>query len=270
MITAKTRVCAVLGHPVAHSMSPAIHNAAFNELGLDFVYVAFDVEDVRPAIDAMREMGIKGYSVTIPHKQAVLPLMDKVDSLAEKIGAVNTVVNSGGKLEGFNTDAFAAASALEAKTSLGGKKVALLGAGGAARAIAFALFEKGSLVTILNRTALKAEALSKEVGCAHAFLNEMASLDFDILINATSIGMHPKVDASPVDKSILKKGMLVFDVVYNPVETLLLKQAKQAGCGTVSGVEMFVGQGAEQFRLWTGKNAPVELMRKVVLGKLGK
>ena len=270
MLDAKTKLVALLGHPVGHSMSPAMHNAAFEKLGLNFTYLAFDVVNLKSAVQAMRDMGFAGYSVTIPHKQEILKHLDRVDSLAAKIGAVNTVVNKDGLLLGYNTDALAAANALKAKTALNGKRIALVGAGGAGRAIAFALHQENALVTMFDADFTRAKSLARLVGCEYLALEKLGEFNSEILVNATPVGMHPKVDASPVDKSILKNGMLVFDIIYNPVETLLQKQAKSIGCETISGVEMFIGQGVEQFRLWTGKDAPVELMREVVLRELNK
>ena len=270
MIDAKTRLIALIGHPVAHSLSPAMHNAAFRQLGLNFVYLAFDVKNLKLAVDAMRQLDFRGYSVTIPFKEKIIKHLDRTDALAAKIMAVNTVVNENNLLVGYNTDAPAAINALKTKTELNGKKVALIGAGGAGRAIAFALQQEKALVTISDIDFLKAKSLAAAIGCSCAQIEKLNSLDFDILVNATPVGMSPKANAMPVEKTLLKKDLLVFDIVYNPLETMLLREAKKAGCQTIAGIEMFLAQGAEQFRLWTGKEAPLELMREVVLKELQK
>ncbi len=270
MLDSKTKLIALLGHPVEHSIGPVMHNVAFNETGLNFVYIAFDTTHLKIALTAMRSLNFRGYSVTIPHKQKIVELLDRVDPLAAKILAVNTVVNENGLLVGYNTDSDAALNALKEKISLSGKRVALLGAGGAARAIAFGLQKEEAATTIFNRTFEKARSLAKAVGCEYSQFEKLESFKSEIIINATSVGMSPKSASSPVDKKVLKNKPLVFDVVYTPLETVLLKQAKVAGCETISGLEMFVGQGAEQFKLWTGQEAPREVMREVVERELGK
>ncbi len=269
MINAKTKVCAIIGHPVEHSMSPTIHNAAFQQLGLNYVYVAFDVVNVKAAIEAMRALDFRGYSVTIPHKVEVMKYLDRVDKLAAKIQAVNTVVNNNGLLTGYNTDVIGAIKSLKRRTELKGKKTALVGAGGAGRAIAFGLMEEKATLTIFDKDFEKARKLAKSVGCSY---NPMEKIDssFDILINATPVGMHPKTNQMAVDEKILKPGMLVFDIVYNPIKTKLVETAEAKGCETISGIEMLIEQGAEQFRLWTGQEAPRELMKGVLLKELQK
>ncbi|MDP6670244.1 MAG: shikimate dehydrogenase [archaeon] len=270
MLDSKTKLISLLGHPVEHSIGPAMHNAAFKETGLNFVYLAFDTTHLNTALAAMKGLNFRGFSVTIPHKQKIVELLDRVDPLAAKILAVNTVVNENGVLVGYNTDSDAAINALKGKISLSGKKVALLGAGGASRAIAFGLQQEKALTTIFNRTFEKAKSLAKAVGCEYSQFEKLESFKPEIIINATSVGMSPKSASSPVDKRVLKNKPLVFDVVYTPLETVLLKQAKTAGCETVSGLEMFLEQGAEQFKLWTGQDAPRELMREVVERELAK
>ena len=196
-----------------------------------------------------------------------------IDHTARKIGAINTIVNQNGKLIGYNTDCMAAVMGLECsmkKTNeiLNNKKISIIGAGGAARAIAFGLKEKGCDITIFNRTVERAEKLSDAVKCKFESFEDIHKLDSDILINTTSIGMFPDVDQTPVPKNILKEGMIVFDAVYNPIETRLLREAKEKGCHTVNGLSMFINQAAEQFRLWTDIDAPIELMGNVVKGML--
>ena len=270
MINAKTRLIALVGSPVEHSFGPIIHNAAFNHLGLNYVYLAFNVKHLKIAIDAMRELNFAGYSVTLPHKEKIIKYLDRVDSLAGKIQAVNTIVNKQGLLIGYNTDAAGAINALKQKTSLKGKKVALLGAGGAARAIAFSLQQQGSETTIFNRTFEKAKRLARAVGCNYDNLDNLNRFKGDIIVNSTSVGMFPKARESPVDKKILKNYSYAFDAIYNPVETLFLRQAEEAGLKTISGLEMFLEQGIGQVKLWAGQSLPKELIREVVLKELNQ
>ena len=266
-ITATTKLCAILGNPIEHSLSPLVHNAAFEQLKLNYVFLAFKVEQLKEAVVGMRALNIKGVSVTIPHKIDVMDYLDDIEEVARKIGAVNTLLNQEGRLLGYNTDCSGAIIALEEKIELKDKKTILLGAGGAARAIAFGLKEKGADLTILNRTVKKAEMLASEINCQYGGLEFLESLQPDVLINTTSLGMYPKMDDTPVKKEFLKN-MLVFDIVYNPLKTRLIKEAEQNGCTTIMGLEMFVNQAALQFELWTGKKAPKDLMRKVVVEKL--
>jgi len=267
-----TRVYGVVANPVAHSMSPAIHNAAFRETGFDGVYLPFRVDDPADFIPAFAQLPIDGYSITIPHKEAVIPLLDTVQPLARKIGAVNTIVARDGKLCGSNTDWSAAVAAIESglpeSDALDGKRVLMLGAGGASRAIAFGLAERGCHLTIANRTHERAVRLATDVGCGIVPLVEIASVPYDILVNGTSLGMHPKVDGTPLDASLLRPDTLVFDSVYNPLDTRLLREARVVGCRTVNGLEMFVNQAVEQFELWTALPAPRSAMRAVVESRL--
>jgi len=269
MVDTRTRVFAVIGNPIEHSLSPLIHNTAFSELKVNNVYVAFKVTNVKSAIDSMKELNFGGYSVTIPHKVEVMKYLDEIDSLAKKIGAVNTVVNNDGKLIGYNTDVFGAINALKEKINLEGKKVYVLGAGGAARAIVAGLVEEKAIVTIFNIVPADAEKLANEFNCKWKEWNTVDS-NCGILVNATSVGMSPNVDSMPIDAKLLKKEMLVFDVVYNPLETKLIKEAKKIGCTVVPGLEMFLGQAYAQVKLFTGKEAPRELMKKVLLTELEK
>jgi len=267
-----TRLYGVIANPVAHSMSPAIHNAAFRHCGVDAVYLPFRVDRVADFIPAYQDLPMDGYSVTIPHKEAVIPLLDEVQPLARRIGAVNTIVRRDGRLCGSNTDWAAAVQAIEDALphgeSVRGRTVLLLGAGGASRAIAFGLVERGCRVAIANRTAERAVRLAADVGCESVDLADLASVPYDILVNGTSVGMHPQVDATPLEQPLIRPGSLVFESVYNPLETRLLREARAAGCRTVDGLEMFVNQAAAQFELWTGVPAPRELMRRVVEARL--
>ena len=271
----QTRIYGVIGNPIGHSMSPAIFNAAFKALGMDAVYLAFRVEDVADFVETFKRLGMLGCSVTIPHKQNIMPFMDEVDGLVKRIGAMNTVARKDGKLLGTNTDLLAAISgieeALESKGTPGieGKAAAMIGAGGAGRAIAFGLVDRGAELTIVNRTQSKAEALASELGCECRPLGELGQLAADILVNSTSVGMHPNEDASPAPVGMLREGMVVFDAVYNPIETRLLREAKARGAVTVSGFDMFVKQAAAQFELWFGQPAPREVMGKVIQERLG-
>ena len=267
-----TRVYAVVANPVAHSMSPAIHNAAFAERGIDAVYLPLRVDDVGELIPAYRELPADGYSVTIPHKEAVIGLLDVVQPLARRIGAVNTIVARDGRLAGSNTDWSAAVAAIDSGLadgeSLEGRRVLMLGAGGAARAMAFGLVERGARLTLANRTHERAVRLAAAVGCQVVPLADAGSVPHDVLVNGTSLGMHPRVDGTPLDARLLRPGTLVFDTVYNPLETRLLREAAAAGCRTVGGLAMFVNQAVEQFELWTGASAPRDAMRGVVESRL--
>ena len=277
MISGATRVCGVIGDPIEHTMSPVMHNTAFNELGLDYIYVAFRVprEELGKAIAGMRALNITGLNVTIPHKVSVIPYLDKLDPLAEKIGAVNTIANNNGVLTGYNTDASGFLQALLDKgVEPAGKNVAILGAGGASRAISFSLADRGANLAILNRKLELdwAEKLAKEI--SDAFKKEVPALELnennltvnmekaDILVNATSVGMTPNNNETPVPVRLLRPGLVIFDAVYNPLQTRLQREAEAVGAETISGIDMLVWQGALAFEKWTGKKAPVELMKK--------
>ena len=268
-IDKETKLYGIIGNPVSHSMSPAIHNAAFSEKGLNNVYVPLKIADIDTFMRECRKIDFHGFSVTIPHKESVLPFLDDIDHTARKIGAINTIVNQNGKLIGYNTDCMAAVMGLEcslkeANEVLSNKKASIIGAGGAARAIAFGLKEKGCDITIFNRTIERAKKLSHDVQCRFESFEEIHKLASDILINTTPIGMLPNVDQTPVPKNVLNEGMIVFDAVYNPIETRLLREANGKGCHTVNGLSMFINQAAEQFRLWTNVDPPIGLMSKVV------
>ncbi len=270
-----TEIYGVIGNPVAHSLSPAIHNAAFQEAGIDAVYLPFKVADVGAFVRGFRALDVRGYSVTIPHKSRIVQELDEIGPLSRRIGAVNTVINRDGKLLGRNTDYMGALRPLErllggnGAHSLEGKRVVLCGAGGAARAVAFGLAERNAKVVIVNRTHEKGVKLAEEVGCGAQPRESLCDLAYDVLINTTSVGMHPNVDETPVPKEALRRGAVVMDAVYNPPETRLLREAREAGCRTISGVEWFIDQAAAQFELWTGMKAPHELMTDVLLMRLG-
>jgi len=282
-ISGKTKICALIGDPVEHTMSPAMHNAAYRKLGLDYIYIPFRVkpEQLAPAVDGLRALNVCGFNVTIPHKVTIIPMLDGLDPLAEKVGAVNTVVNNDGELRGYNTDAtgFLQAS-LERGVEPAGKNVVVLGAGGASRAITYILAERGASLTILNRQLELdwaegiADLLKEDFGRVVRVLElcdeylAQALERADILVNATSVGMSPAGDESPVPAELLKNNLIVFDVVYNPIMTRLLRESKAAGARTIGGVDMLAWQGALAFEKWTGQSAPLDLMRKEAIKML--
>ncbi|CAG37741.1 probable shikimate 5-dehydrogenase [Desulfotalea psychrophila LSv54] len=273
MIVGATAVYGIIGNPVSHSMSPLMHNAAFESLGIDAVYVPFRVEDVESAVQGLRGLNICGVSVTIPHKEAVIPLLDEVDPVAGKIGAVNTIVSSmrDGRpfLKGFNTDWIGANRALQAVVSLKGKQVLLLGAGGSARAIGFGLLEAGAEVILCSRTPSRGRQLADEFGCLWLSLEDIGSVRADIVVNATSVGMAPQEDVSLMTVEQLSGVEAVMDIVYSPHRTRLLANADKAGCAIVSGLEMLLYQGVQQFELWQGREAPLAVMRHTLYRLLG-
>jgi shikimate dehydrogenase len=285
VISGKTRLCGIIGDPVEHTMSPVMHNAAFRQMGVDYLYVPFKVkqEELARAIDGVRALNIRGLNVTIPHKVTVIQFLDKLDHLAEKIGAVNTIVNDDGVLTGYNTDGAGFLQALlEKGIEPRGKNIVILGAGGASRAISFSLADRGAHLVILNR-ALEldwAEELASRI--SQIFAKEVEALELNreslarvldranIVVNATSVGMTPNIDETPVTSDLLKPGLIVFDIVYNPIKTRLLREAEAAGAKTISGLDMLVWQGALAFEKWTGLKAPVELMREEAIKVLEK
>lgn len=282
-ISGKTQLCGVIGDPVAHSLSPALHNAAFSHLKLDFVFLAFRVKavELQNAMQGMRGLGIRGLNVTMPHKTAVIRYLDDVESNVKFLASVNTILNEDGRLVGFSTDGVGALHALrENGVNPAGKKVLLLGAGGAAKAIAYTLAQEVEALCILNRVAEKAAVLAdnlnrlfgkKIVGGALSPSAVQKNLqEAEILVNATSVGMHPNVNQSLVAPDWLKPDLTVMDIVYNPLETRLAKDAKAAGAKVISGVEMLLYQGAASFEIWTGHVAPTEVMRTAALNQLGK
>ena len=261
-------IYAVFGDPVGHSLSPVMHNSALAQAGLDGYYFAFRVEDIAAAVNGIRGLGIRGASITIPHKISVMKYLDQVNSPAAEIGAVNTVVNHQGVLHGYNSDCAGAIKALAEKTIINGKEVAVVGAGGGARAVGFGIKQEGGRLTIINRTRERGEKLASDLDCEFKPLSEVKQLPYHILINATSAGMTPYDDSVPLNTDFLEGGMVVMEMVYNPLKTRFLAKAEKLGCKTVDGVSMFVHQGAIQFELWTGKRAPVEIMRRAVLDEL--
>jgi len=282
-INAETKVCAVLGHPIGHSLSPELHNAAFAARELPYVYVAHDVEPgrVAAALEGVRVMGYRGLSVTIPHKIEAMHAVDWVDETARGIGCINTVVNEDGRLLGYNSDGRGALGALrQADADPKGCDVLMLGSGGAARAIAVTLAREAppARFTILGVVPDELARLVSDVQSQtdtpivgrdftdESLARQMATAD--ILLHCSPVGMHPKEDASLVPARLFHDRQTVFDVVYNPRRTKLLQDAAAKGCRTVEGIEMFLGQAIVQFELWTNQPAPVEVMRHVLEQKL--
>jgi shikimate dehydrogenase len=280
-INAQTKLCGLLGNPVEHSLSPAIHNAAFEKLGLNFVYLAFRVEDIAGAIRGIRALGnVRGFSVTIPHKVAVIPHLDEVETTARHIGSVNTIVVEKGKLTGYNTDATGSLRALrDGGVRLDGQRVLMLGSGGAARAIAFALAADPTGTGIAGLTILGIDEperrglvrdlrartkLPVEDGPISQESLRRGIRDSAILVHCTPQGMHPNVGETCVPASLLSPHLTVLDIVYNPPETRLLREAKATGCRTIRGLEMFLHQAVAQFELWTQLAAPADVMRAVL------
>lgn len=270
------KIVGIIGHPIGHSVSPAMQNAAFKELGLDYEYVPFEVEpaDLKEALSGFRALQMAGFNVTIPHKETIVPLLDEVTKLARTIGAVNTVVNQDGKLIGYNTDGpgFIESLKEDAGFEPAGKKAVVLGAGGASRAVTAMLAEVGAASLLISDLVEdKARDLAEYAGglsktkCGWSKIDSLSLRTeierADLLVNATPLGMHPNLDKSPLpDKIKLPKSLLVYDLVYNPAETKLLRTARAAGCRTVSGLGMLVRQGALAFTIFTGEEAPIETM----------
>ena len=268
-IDGSTEIYGIIGNPVAHSLSPGMHNSAFEALGLNKVYVPFPAADAGSALDACRALNIRGLSVTIPHKEAVLAHLNSIDPVAEKIGAVNTLVFDGEKnIHGLNTDWIGANKALTDKIDLKGKRILLLGAGGSARAIGFGLMEAGAQVIVASRTQSRLETLANILRCDSLPLAEIDSVQADVLVNATAVGMKLLGDVSLVPSACLANFQVVMDIVYSPLETKLLREAKAAGCEVINGLSMLLYQGVAQFEAWTGEDAPVEIMRTALMNMI--
>jgi len=269
-LSGHTRVYGVIGDPVSHSLSPVMQNAGFAARRINAVYLPFLVRDLRDFLRSIEPLGLSGFSVTIPHKERILDRLDDCDPLAARIGAVNTVVvRGGGKLYGYNTDYVGVLRSLETRIPLRGSRVLILGAGGAARAVAFALAQAGAAVCVTARRMHRARALAKAAGGEPVERRRLRGEFFDAIVNATPVGMHPHGDASPVAANELNC-RLVFDTIYRPRKTRLLRLAERRGIETVSGVEMFVAQGTAQFEIWTGERAPAAAMRGAVEDALAR
>ena len=282
ILTGHTKVFCIIGHPVEHSMSPTMWNPALQELGLDYVYVAFDVhpDNLEKAVDAFRFLGIRGANVTIPHKNSILKFLDEIDPIAEKMGAINTVKNEGGYLKATNTDAPGAKkSLLDAGCSIEGKNILFLGSGGVARSLAYLFSEEAKRIVLTDIIKERAVTIASEIkkNMDANIEGELASekkiskliKQTDLLINATPLGMHPHTDATPLSKELLHKDLFVFDVIYNPMETKLMKDAADIGCKTLSGLDMLVNQGVLAFEWWTGKSPNSKLMKSKIIEFLG-
>jgi shikimate dehydrogenase len=280
-INGSTQVLAVIGHPVAHSFSPQMHNAAIRALGMNLCYVAFHVrpDEVGAALNGLRASNLLGLNVTVPHKEAVLPYLDEISEEAQHVGAVNTIHHIGGRLIGYNTDVYGILTSLRETSGLQTlpETVAVLGASGAARGVVYGLCTQSEVreIRIFNRTVEKAENLAQEMSRYtearleglplddEALRNGLA--DAGLLINTTSVGMHPHPEESPVGNGqSLHPGLVVYDIVFNPLDTLLMKQARAAGAKAVGGIEMLVYQGAKSFEIWTGTYPPVEVMKSAL------
>ena len=281
MSTKGSNIYGVIGDPIEHSLSPQMHNAAFKKLGLNCIYLPFRVtqRNLKSAMMGMRALNIRGFNVVLPHKTAIIKFLDEVDEAAQEVGAVNTILNDEGRLIGYNTDGLGAVRALEEQNEdPSDKRIVLIGAGGAGRAIAFTLARRARSMFILNRTQRRAVKLAKDIERKLGKKILVRSLtrdsllrtlqDADILVNATLVGMYPRTEQTVATREVLHSGMVVFDIVYNPVKTLLLSEAEAAGARTITGVGMLVHQGAEAFKIWTGHSPSVKVMRRAVMKEL--
>jgi len=279
-IKASTNIVALIGHPVEHSFSPPMHNAAFKHMNMDYIYTAFDVkpDNLSKAIEGGEALGIKGFNVTIPHKINVCRYLDEIDEVAALIGAVNTVDFK--DMKGYNTDGIGAVKAIEEVSKVKNKSVVVMGSGGASRAISLYLAKYGAdNLVILNRNTEKSDRLASDVLNSNMMDNvksdSIANInsyidDCEILINTTPVGMYPNVNEPPlVTSGDMHEGLVVFDAVYNPNETGLLSEAIEAAAKPVYGIKMLLYQGAESFRIWTGRSAPVDIMQKQLTKTLG-
>jgi 3-dehydroquinate dehydratase/shikimate dehydrogenase len=260
-----TRVYGVLGRQVTRSLSPALHNPAFEACGLDAVYVPLQAEALGPFLRALPDLGLSGFSVTQPYKVEIVPHLDEVDETAAACGSVNTVTCEGGRLRGATTDGAGVVGPLRRRLELRDRRVVIMGAGGAARSAALALRGEGARVTVVARDLARAAAVAEAARCAHGALDDLARYAWDVLINATPVGSHAQPDVSPVPAALHRPGTVVFDMVNDPLETPLLREAQQAGCTIVDGLEMLLAQAVLQFERWTGRPAPLEAMKSAAL-----
>lgn len=272
-INAHTSVYCILGNPVRHSLSPVMHNAAFEYTKINAVYVAFEPASIKQAFDAIKTLGIKGASVTIPFKVDVLPLCDSVDTLASRIGSVNTLVNNDGMIKGYNTDGYGLLRSLETHSiDYHKKKVLIIGNGGSARAIAYTLAQHNAHITICGRNINNVTQLVNDLRKNFTAI-EMSLIDnltpditaqYDIIINTTPVGMKPDISRTPIDTSLLHPHNVVVDIIYSPLHTQLVQKAMEKGCTVLTGDYMLLFQACMQFELWTGKTAPIEVMHKAL------
>jgi len=270
-VTSETALYGLVGSPVSHSVSPAMHNAAFGAVGLDAVYLPFPAADADDFAVFGRALGVRGVSVTIPYKVALRGHVDEVDAVACRVGAINTIRAVDGRWIGGNTDAAGFLRPLHGRVPLTGARVAVLGAGGSARAVLAALADSGAIVTVYSRSHARAEEIAASAG-ATAGVFPPAAGSWDLLVNCTPVGMFPNVAAMPVGRAALAgpAGRSVYDLVYNPESTLLLREAAAAGCATIGGLQMLVGQAVEQFEWWTGAKAPADVMRYAAAKRLAE
>ena len=280
-IKGSTNIVGLIGHPVEHSFSLPMHNVAFDALGMDYAYVAFDVNpnDLSSAIEGAKSLNIKGFNVTIPHKIEVMQYLNELDEVASLIGAVNTIDFK--NLKGYNTDGIGAVRAIEEVSTIKDKDVIVAGAGGASRAISFYLAKFGAnSITILNRNVNKAQNLAEDVLKSDLIsdvrLDSISQINgyldnADILVDTTPLGMDPHIDDAPIARADnMHENLVVFDAVYNPNETVLIKEAIKAGAKPVYGIKMLLYQGAESFKIWTGQDAPIDVMEKALNEYLGR
>lgn len=276
-----TKLCVLMGDPVEHSLSPAMQNAAFGHLNLNYAYMAFRIaiENLKDALVGAKTLNILGLNITMPLKTRVIEFLDEIDQSAQSVGAVNTVLQKNGRLIGYNTDGIGALNVLESSgTEVAHGKIVILGAGGASRAVGHALGEKAEKIIIMNRTAEKARAIVEELNriygekfrhgelTARCLQEEL--LDADVVVNATSVGMRPHENETLIGKEFLRSDLTVFDLVYNPLKTRLLQEAEAAGAKTVDGLSMLISQGALSFEIWTGRKAPIDVMRDACIKAL--
>ncbi len=273
MINAKTQLYGIFGNPVSHSLSPVLHNAAFQHRGINAVYLAFQPSSLHEAIESMKSLPIHGASITIPFKTDVLQYIDHLDPLAEDIGAVNTLVLREGRIHGYNTDGIGVLIPLQkAGFDSSRSRILILGNGGSARAIAYTLLQEGASVILCGRNRERVSRLVNELSCKYPSvesllfnqLNSSLMLEVDFIINTTTVGMHPDIDDTPLSTDFLMPKHTVFDIVYAPPQTRLLLDAEERGCRIIKGLEMLLHQGARQFEIWTNQKAPLEIMRRAL------
>lgn len=260
------KLVGLIGKPVKHSLSGVMHNAAFKKLKLNYSYLLFEPHNLKEIIHGFKQLHFSGFNITMPFKMEVMKFLDKIDPTAKKIGSVNTVVIKNNKLIGYNTDGIGAVNALKKVVRLKGKRVLLLGSGGAGKSISFYLKKEKTKVTLADRTDAKAKKLAKKLKVKQIPLKSIKSLEnYDILINATPVGMKPETMKTPINTNLLRKDLIVFDIIYEPPQTKLLKEAKKKGCKTINGLEMLLEQGFVGFKIFTGRNPPKKIMRRAVL-----
>ncbi|MEN8210800.1 MAG: shikimate dehydrogenase [Thermodesulfobacteriota bacterium] len=267
MINSNTDLYCIFGKPIKHSKSPVIHNAWFEQYKINAAYLAFEIRSISNAVTAMKTFNIQGASVTIPYKESVMDCLDHIDNNALNIGAVNTIVNSDKQLTGFNTDFMAAIEPVK-HFGINNKKVCIIGAGGAARAVAYGIRENGGKLVIINRSIEKGKTLALKYDADFISMDEInkkGDFEADIIINTTPLGMYPDIKVTPFPSRLLNQKMIVMDIIYNPLKTRLLSEAQNKGCTTVDGLSMFIHQGAAQFELWTGITPEIKTVQEAIL-----